>query len=498
MLIQEFLQNSAEQYPDKTALIVKDIRYSYSELDALSNSLAQLLIGQGLQPGERVVLCLRNTIEAVVAIFGILKASGVFVFLNPSIKIKKLSYIISNCEAAAFIGTSRYLGIVQQNPDDFRSVRIQLSQETFDATIGAYKNDIPECHAGEQDTACLIYTSGSTGEPKGVISWHENVDFVSNAIITYLENIPEDIVINVLPFSFDYGLYQLLMTVRFGGTLVLEPSFVYPGELCKRIQSERVTGLPVVPTMVALMMKTGWPNEELKTLRYITNTAAALPVEQIKIIRKELPSVKIYSMYGLTECKRTLYLPPELLDQRPNSVGIAIPGTQAWLEDEQGNRLNPGSTGELVIQGPHVMQGYWKDPETTSRTFKEGSKKKGRVLYSGDLFRTDFQGYFYFVARKDDIIKSRGEKVSPREVEEAAHSIDGVIEAAAVGVPDPILGQKIKLFVVSTNPSLTENQVKRHCQKRLEDYMVPHVVEFRDSLPKTESGKIRKNTLHEV
>jgi long-chain acyl-CoA synthetase len=284
----------------------------------------------------------------------------------------------------------------------------------------------------------------------------------------------------------------LLMTFHFGGTLVLESSFAYPVEILNRIAAERVTGFPGVPTIFARLLQIELGAFDLSSLRYITNTAAALPPGQIQELRRKLPGVSVYSMYGLTETKRTLYLPPEELDRRPGSVGVAIPGTEVWLEDEQGRRLGPGATGELVVRGRHVMRGYWEAPEATALRFPPGPLAGERVCRTGDLFRMDEAGFFYFIARKDDVIKSRGEKVAPKEVENVLYGLAGVVEAAVVGVPDPILGQAIKAILVTNGTPLTRNQVLAHCRAHLEDFMVPREVEFRDALPLTSSGKVLK------
>ncbi len=328
------------------------------------------------------------------------------------------------------------------------------------------------------------------------MSTHANVVFAASSIIQYLENVPQDVVINVLPLSFDYGLYQLLMVFKFGGTLVLERSFAYPAAILKRIEQEQVTGFPGVPTVFALLLQMNLSKFDLSSIRYLTNTAAALPVEHIQRLREAFPWARLYSMYGLTECKRTLYLPPQELDRRPGSVGIAIPGTEVWIEDENGNRLGPGEIGELVVRGSHVMQGYWNDPQETARRYRPGRYPAERLLYTGDLFKMDEEGFLYFVSRKDDVIKSRGEKVAPREVEGVIYKLPGVVETAVVGVPDEILGQAIKAFVVRGDGcEITEQDVLRHCRQHLEDFMVPQHVEFRDSLPKTSSGKIRASAL---
>jgi acyl-CoA synthetase (AMP-forming)/AMP-acid ligase II len=302
-------------------------------------------------------------------------------------------------------------------------------------------------------------------------------------------------VIDVLPLSFDYGLYQLLMVFKFGGTLVLERSFAYPAAVLQRMQQERVTGFPGVPTIFAILLQMDLGLYDLSSLRYISNTAAALPTSHIQQLRDKFSWATLYSMYGLTETKRTLYLPPEQLDHRPGSVGIPIPGTEAWVVDEAGNRLPPGQVGELVVRGRHVMRGYWEDPVMTALRYRPGPIPGERLCYSGDLFRMDEDGYFYFVGRKDDIIKTRGEKVAPKEVENILYGMDGVIEAAVIGVPDPVLGEAVKAVVVVDGSEMGEREVLAHCRSNLEDFMIPKYVEFRTELPKTPSGKIDKKAL---
>jgi acyl-CoA synthetase (AMP-forming)/AMP-acid ligase II len=250
-----------------------------------------------------------------------------------------------------------------------------------------------------------------------------------------------------------------------------------------------------VPTIYALLLQIDLSQFDLSSLRYLTNTAAALPPSHILEIRKKFSWAKLYSMYGLTETKRTLYLPPDQLEKRPGSVGIAIPGTEVWVADEAGHRLGPGEVGELVVRGRHVMRGFWDAPEATAKRYRPGPIPGERLCYTGDLFRTDEEGFLYFVGRKDDIIKSRGEKVAPKEVENVLYGIKGVVEAAVVGVPDPVLGQAVKAILVVNGATLTEKEVLAHCRAHLEDFMVPKHIEFRAELPKTTSGKIKKTDL---
>lgn len=510
MLVQDFLINSAARRPEKIALVCDRRRYSYGTLDAMSNRLAQALREHGVQRGDRVAILLPNSLETVVAIFATLKAGAVFVVVNHSTKQDKLSYILNNCRASALIADAQLRDLALRPLLDTipslrcavlcgkRAAELAASDprlHEFAAIQASYAAVCPPRVNIDRDLACLIYTSGSTGDPKGVMSDHDNVAFATGSIIEYLQNVEDDIVINMLPLSFDYGLYQLLMVFKFGGTLVLERSFTYPAAILQRVAEERVTGFPGVPTIYAILVQLDLSAYDLASLRYLTNTAAALPPSHILALRDKFAWARLYSMYGLTETKRTLYLPPEQLATRPGSVGIAIPGTEVWIEGEDGQRLAPGEVGELVVRGRHVMRGYWEAPELSARRYRPGPMPGERLCYTGDLFRMDDEGYLYFVGRQDDIIKSRGEKVAPKEVESVLYELPGVVAAAAVGVPDPLMGQAVKAFIVPNGGALSEAAVLAHCRARLEDFMVPRYVEFRDDLPTTSSGKIKKTGL---
>lgn len=506
VLVQDLLEHNLESRPDKVALVCDGARLTYGEIDRQANRLAQAMLASGIRRGDRVVLHLPNSVELVVAIFATVKAGGVFVNVNATTKADKVGYILKDCQAAGFLTGPAHAGMAAAFLREIPSLRLAMiapalragDSEGLVGYLDAVEGVAEACPSRtgiDLDLACLIYTSGSTGEPKGVMSDHSNVVFAVKSITSYLENREDDIVINALPLSFDYGLYQLLMTFSFGGRLVLERRFAYPAEVLRRIEEERVTGLPGVPTLFAMLLTMDLTGFDLSSLRYVTNTAAALPPAHILRLRQLFPLARIYSMYGLTETKRTLYLPPEELDSRPESVGIPIPGTEAWIEDEAGARLGPGQVGELVVRGRHVMRGYWGDPEATALRFRPGPIPGERVCYTGDLFRVDANGFYTFVARKDDIIKSRGEKVAPKEVEMVLYRLPGIREAAVVGVPDPILGEAIKAFVVLDGEELSEADVLRHCRESLEDFMVPRSVEFRTELPKTGSGKIQRSAL---
>jgi acyl-coenzyme A synthetase/AMP-(fatty) acid ligase len=300
----------------------------------------------------------------------------------------------------------------------------------------------------------------------------------------------------VLPLSFDYGLYQVFLAFNAGARLVLERSFVYPGVILELLNRERVTGLPLVPMLAALLLKQDL-RSAASTLRYITNTGAVIPPAHFAALRQQLPDVRIFSMYGLTECKRVSFLPPDELDRRPTSVGKPMNNVEVFVADAEG-RLSTHGTGELVVRGANVMQGYWRAPELTDRVLKPGPLPGQKLLYTGDIFEIDDDGYMYFQGRVDDMIKSRGQRVSPKEVENVLYELPGIVGAAVVGVPDPLAGNYVKAFVrLQTGITLSEQDVIRHCSQRLEDFMVPRVVAFVNELPTTHSGKIDRRTLAE-
>lgn len=507
ILVSDFLEQSARRLPDKVALVSEGERLTYAEIDRAANRLAHALIENGVRRGDRIALHLPNCTDLVVAIFGVLKASATFMIVNATTKDDKLEYILRDSGARAIMSWSARadsLGnLVSRLPELTFGIVTEAAEQVdlasdlyhYDKLCSQFDPDKPAHACIDRDLACLIYTSGSTGEPKGVMSDHSNVVFAVRSITTYLENVQDDIIINVLPLSFDYGLYQLLMTFSFGGRLILEKGFTYPAAVLQRIEQERVTGFPGVPTVFSVLLAQDLSPYDLSSLAYMTNTAAALPPAHIRRIRETFTDVRLYSMYGLTETKRTLYLPLEQLDRRPGSVGIAIPGTEVWIEDDDGARLGPGEVGELVVRGRHVMRGYWGDPEATQKRFRPGAIPGESLCYTGDLFRMDEDGFMYFVSRKDDIIKSRGEKVAPKEVEEVIYRLSGVKEVAVLGVPDAVLGEAVKAFVVVEEGQLSPAKVKHHCRQHLEDFMIPMEVEFCSELPKTSSGKIKKTGL---
>ena len=511
MLLESFLERSAERLPEKVALVCGERRATYAELDRRANALAHALVAGGVARGDRVLVRLGSREEAAVAIFAVLKSGAVFSVVHPTTKPAQIAHLLRDCGARALICAGDPPAALREMTHRADALRLVVDAGSGAAPIeapGLRVLRLAELPAGapappakrciDIDLAALVYTSGSTGLPKGVMLTHLNMVAAATSITTYLENTEDDVIFSCLPLSFDYGLYQLLMACRMGATLVLEPSFAYPHAVLQRIVREGATGLPIVPTMSAILLERDLSAYDLSKLRYVTNTAAALPADHIARLRRALPGARLYSMYGLTECKRVAYLPPEQLDARPGSVGKAMPNVEAYVVDEDGRRLGPGQVGELVVRGSNVMQGYWGMPEETEKVLRPGPIAGQRVLHTGDLFRTDDEGYLYFVGRRDEMIKSRGEKVSPREVETAIYGLDGVAQAIVVGVPDPVLGEKVAAFVVARDGAgVTPARVRAHCAHSLEEFKVPGHVELLGELPLRPSGKVDRRALIE-
>ncbi len=513
--VHDYLEHSARRLPGKVALVCRERRLTYADIDGHANALAQLLVRRGIRRGDRVAIFAENTIETAVAFWAVLKANAVVSILSPLTKAEKLELVLNDCGAAALITDGVLARVAVAAAPKARALAFivaagadRISGPGLPPVVAwglaaesapAIAPTPPPRENLDVDLAAIIYTSGSTGEPKGIMLTHRNMLAAAASITAYIGNVEDDVILCTLPLSFDYGLYQMIMAFKTGARLVLEKSFAFPAQILESMVSERVTGFPGVPTVFAMLAEMkNLGDYDFSSVRYVTNTAAALSLRQIAFIRRTFASARLFSMYGLTECKRCTYLPPEDLDRKPTSVGIAIPNTELWIVDEQGNRLGPNLEGQLVIRGATVMKGYWNKPEATARSLRPGPVPGEQVLYTGDRCRLDEEGYLYFVGRMDEVIKSRGEKVPPEEVERALVRIPGVKEAGVIGVPDELLGQAVAAFVVLEDGSqLTEQAIRVECQARLESYMVPAFIVFAASLPRTTTGKIARAELAE-
>ena len=509
-LVHHMLRASASRTPKREALVHRDERLSYEQVAARVAGLASSLRTAGIERGERIGIFLDASIAQVVSIFSVSQAGGVFVPINGVLMPDQVAHISRDCRISALITSSsklvsllpilreisslRFLVVVSDNE---MSVAAPLPVHDFQSMTGQTASASCQDWGIEKDLAAILYTSGSTGKPKGVMLNHANIMAGASIVSTYLEIKSSDRILAVLPFSFDAGLNQLTTAFQQGGTLVLI-NFILARQIVEVLVKEQITGLAGVPTVWSMLTQ---PNSTLTKhsppLRYITNTGGAMPQSVLTVLRAALPSTRIYLMYGLTEAFRSTYLPPDELKRRPTSMGKAIPDTEILVLDEHGRCCKPGEVGELVHRGPTVSMGYWGNLEATNKVLRPNPllpPELGdveRVCYSGDLVKADEDGFLYYVGRRDAMIKSSGFRISPTEVEEVIFQSGRARHAAAIGVPDDMLGQAVKVFVVPRDgESVDTEAVLSFCSENMPRYMVPKFIEVLPELPKTSSGKV--------
>jgi amino acid adenylation domain-containing protein len=485
-LLHGLLDAADLRWHDRIAIVTREGSMTYGELAASSRGIARWLVDHGVGPGDRVATLLPNGTGVVLAAFAASRIGAVFSVLEPGLKPYGLTQILADCEPSVLL---TQLGAEQQVVAGTRVVEVppHWGRELL--------NEVPEETSeriAPSSSACLIYTSGTTSTPKAVDCSHEQMLFAASAIQQVIAMRGDDVVGDFLPLAFDYGLYQVLLCCQVGATLVLgDRRDVGPGFvelLCRR----GVTGLPLVPSMAAILVRLARRNPaRLPPLRFVTNTGAHLSAALIDEIRTLAPSCLVYSMYGLTECKRVAILPPQELKRRPGSVGRPLPGTHCEVVGADGAPVPPGEHGELVVRGPHVMRGYWRDPELTGARFRDAPAAHERALLTGDICSLDADGFIYFHGRRDEIYKHRDRRISTIEVEAAALDVAGVLEAAVV---PPNSSRGPCLFV---GGDVAYADVLAGLRERLEAPKVPDHVVVLAELPRRATGKPDRRVLAE-
>ena len=503
---------TAQRTPDKCALIHKQTELSYKKLDERIQQLAKGFQGLGIQREDRVAVFLPKVPETIISLFATSLANGAFVPVNSVLKAPQVQHILNDCDVKILVTSSdRLKGLVEilkHCPALQHVVLIDKLPENFESPVPVSlmsqlkEQDIAQYHRVDNDIAAILYTSGSTGKPKGVVLSHRNIVCGAQSVSSYLEITDEDVILALLPLSFDYGMNQITTAMLMGATCVLMDYFL-AGDVVKQIEKHQVTGLACVPPLWQQLMKAKWSEGATQQLRYFTNTGGAMPQVTLKQIRETFPNAAPYLMYGLTEAFRSTYLPPEKVDERIGSMGKAIPNAEIMVVREDGTLCEPGEPGELVHRGPLVSLGYWNDEGKTAERFKPVPVRKNGLMltemavFSGDQVKKDEDGYLYFVGRKDEMIKTSGYRVSPMEVEEACYQgAAEVAEAVACGVPDLELGQAIVLLIViKENAEIEEKQLLGKIKKALPNFMHPKYLEIRPSLPRNPNGKVDRSNL---
>ena len=508
MLLTDYLKAGAEQHPDKLVLIHGARSFTYGEVHKAAMGVAAGLLDFGMEPGFRGALLNDDPFDYIASYFGILLAGGIVVGLNTQTSDSSLAYVLNDCQASVLFTTSKFARYAE-------AVLPQVASLQMLVITGGAKNvqqggrqctpynfsDLCERQPPAEsalpfrsscDFAQIIYTSGTTGKPKGVVLRHANLIANTHSIVSYLDLQPTDRVMAVLPFFYSYGNSIMLTHVAVGGSLVVNQSFLYPNVILQQMLDYEVTGFSGVPSTFALLLNRSIvASFSFPKLRYLTQAGAAMSPELARRLKVVFPGTKIFIMYGQTEAgARLSYLEPHEIERKPGSIGKGIPGVVLTLRDKAGQPVPSGEVGEIVARGENIMAGYWQRPEET----KEVLRPEG--LWTGDLARSDDEGFLYIVSRKSDLIKSGSHRIGPKEIEDVLSEHAAVHEVAVIGIPDEILDERIcACIVLRPGCECSEKELKMHCKKYLPQYKIPYSVVFLADLPKTTSGKIQKNEL---
>jgi acyl-CoA ligase (AMP-forming) (exosortase A-associated) len=497
--LSDLLLHNRSDRASHCALIDGQRRLTYAQLIHETEQFSSLLQSRGVKRGDHIAVYLQRSVESVVALFAVWSLGGVVVIINDVLKNRQVNYILNHSEASFLITDDRLRAALTEIP---------LSADRI-LTIGTEKQ------SGQQftptrvigaDLALIIYTSGSTGMPKGIMLSHDNLLSGARIVSDYLHLTQDDIIISLLPFSFDYGLNQLLTALLVGGTLVIQRS-VLPADICQTLLREHITGMGAVPMLWQQLAGNRSPFIKTKfpQLRYITNTGGRMPESITQLFRQVHPHIQIYLMFGLTEAFRSTFLPPDQVDQRPGSIGKAIPNVELLVLNEHGALCKPGEEGELVHRGANIAMGYWKDPENTAKRFRQAPFQQGKggqseiAVFSGDYVKTDEEGYIYFIGRKDQMIKSHGMRVSPEEIEDCIFASNMAAHAVAFAVPLDEVKNSIIIALVPSDPSsFSQNELMLYCKSHMPEYLRPDSIWQLENFPLTSSGKPDRVKLREL
>jgi acyl-CoA synthetase (AMP-forming)/AMP-acid ligase II len=482
----------------RPALLLLEETCSYGQLSNACNRVASYLRSAGVTTGDRVVLIADNSTFWAAAYLGTLRAGLVCVPLPANIASSELGYVLANTEARFAFVQHRPLArlapclhrmvVVTDCPAPGVSAAISFS-DIQSCAIGP--SAIPP--VGGDDLAALMFTSGSTGTPRGVMISHRNIIANTNSIVEYLSLTETDRIMTVLPFHYCFGTSLLHTHLLVGASLVIDPRFMYPEEVLKRMLETDCTGFAGVPSHYNMLTRNSLlRNKRFPKLRYIQQAGGRLAESSLRELRSVLPNIDIFVMYGQTEATARLsYLPPECLESKMGSIGKGIPGVTLRVLDESSRQVEPGAVGEIVAEGENIAQGYWRAPEETATTFRAGR------LYTGDLATIDSDGFIYVLDRAKDFLKCAGKRVSSRQIEDRILQYEGLAEVAVIGISDDVSGEAVKAFVVPHNaaPAGLEEGLRAFCKRNLPIELVPKEIVVLNTLPRNSAGKISKHEL---
>ncbi|EWG12500.1 fatty acid--CoA ligase family protein [Cytobacillus firmus] len=510
MNLTEQLHETAIKMGDKTAYYFMDQSSTYAELDGAVTKFAEGLSKLGVKKGDHIALLLGNSPHFVIGLHGALRLGATVIPINPIYTPDEIGYIVNNGDVKAVVTLDLLVPLIekmhqalpkvenyiicdtpqgQASEQDLSALSAFSKMKSFTQLIASGDIGFKGPELEEDDTAVILYTSGTTGKPKGAMLTHKNLYSNAKDVSDYLHMNENDRVITTLPmfhvFCLTVALNAPLMN---GATILIDPKFS-PKEVFRLAKKYDPTVFAGVPTMYNFLLQYEDGNpEDLKSLRLCISGGAAMPVALLHGFEKKF-NVIVSEGYGLSEASPVTCFNPLDKPRKAGSIGQSIMNVENKVVNELGEEVSVGEVGELIVRGPNVMKGYYKLPEETAATIRDG------WLYTGDLAKRDEEGYFYIVDRKKDLILVGGYNVYPREVEEVLYNHREVVEAAVLGVPDPNLGEAVKCYVVTNNPQLTEELLLAYCEEHLARYKVPSSIEFLEELPKNTTGKILRRAL---
>lgn len=485
--VTEFLLEGKD--PSQTAVMFVHEQFTYGELRSSVERVAHAISAMGGRKGDRAVLIGENSFFWIASYLGILRAGLVCVPLSASVSARELDYVMHITEAGIVFTQEKFPACEVIDP---AKIRVVTNADLAAAPHAPFSsNAFPS--VGPDDLAALMFTSGSTGQPHGVMVSHANIIANTESIIEYLHLTAADRIMTVLPFYYCFGTSLLHTHLRIGGSLVVEPRFMYPETVLQRMLVTGCTGFAGVPSHFQLLLRnSSLRRKRFPHLRYVQQAGGHLAPSFVRELCAALPATQVFVMYGQTEATARLsYLPPEYLPAKIGSIGRGIPGVSLRVLNDAGQDVCVGEVGEIVARGANVTRGYWREPGETAIAFRNGA------LYTGDLATVDGDGFIYIVDRAKDFIKCGGERVSCQHLEEELLAFDELLEAAVIGAPDDVLGECVKAFVVPRlqNHHGLEERLKMFCKARMPSQFVPKQVVVLRHLPKNSAGKVLKASL---
>lgn len=523
-LLHQLLSDSAAKYPDRDAITSKDRTIKYAQLERESNKLAHRLIALGIQKGDRVGLYFQRGLESIIAACGVLKTGAIYVPIDPMSPLRRFNYIVEKCGITTLISVQEQLRRIETEFSEKSALeRIVLMDETdfesgsrgsiqlINGRAGSdrFANTVPDVHIIDSDIAYILFTSGSTGNPKGVMISHLNSMTFVNSSCDFFCIGREDRLSNIAPLHFDMSIFDIFVAFKVGACVVSIPEAVamFPVKLATYISEKKISVWNSVPSALSLLAT----YRELETcdlscMRLILFAGELFPLKYLRLLQKAMPAARFCNMYGQTEANSSTYY---WVDQLPSDdtgklpIGKALPNFEVFALQENGNRVQKAEEeGELYVRASTVAQGYWGEVEKTENAFVRNPLRSDvteRVYKTGDLVRLESDGNYVFIGRKDHMIKSRGYRIEIGEIETVLCNHPEIINAVVLPIPDELIGNRLAAIVVSVSPGkISRDDVLKHCFAQLPKYMIPEVIEFRDSLPMTSSGKVDRMKLRSL